>query len=521
MRKSMKKLCAVALTAAMAGSLVACGGGGGSTASTTAAPAETSAAAAETTAAAAAAGEETTAAAETEAAGETYDFGGAVIRVNGNVFDNLNPENEGTADYITAMDAASQVESKYNIKFQYVKLEGDDGYSTTDAILAGITNGECFADIFYPDDAVFLGLRDYLADITDSVDELQIGSLYTEGATWAGHTYGWVSDNIGEGYALVYSRDYLNSIGMDTTPTDLFAEGKWSYNDVIEYLTELKSKLPDGTYPISVHPWHWASMACAANGFVSVDSDGNVNLAEEAYASALEFYKQLLQLGLACPIECEVDAETGGIGVDLPYGTGDGLARVGAPGQYVITNAEAWQMNGLQGSIGDWGVVPYPWDSNFVTCDGDYTTLSDNYKVAQSRWGVWTTPKAEYRSAAAKDIPDIVMLKIAMDYIDLRDPNGATLRRTTWEAEKNGEEYVNRGKNPDAAGSYSTTLDRDIRNWMCSRAVYEWGNSMQSNQLVRVNRNASYVIGNGDDARSSGESYKASGEQALKDQGLK
>ncbi len=519
MRKSVKKLCAVALTAAMAGSLVACGGGGSST-STTAAPAETKAA--ETTAAAA--GEETTAAAaeETTAPASEYDFGGAVIRVNGGHFGDLNPENEGNASYITAWDAATQVQDKYNVKFEYVKLDGDDGYNTADLILASITNGECFADLFYPDDAIFLGLRDYLADITDSLDELQIGSTYTDPATWAGHTYGWVYDNIGEGYALVYSRDYLNSIGMDKTPTDLFVEGKWSYDDVIEYFTELKSKLPDGTYPIAVYPSHWASMACAANGYVSVDSDGNINLAEEGYASALEFYKQLLQLGLAAPITVtEIDQETGGIGIDAPYGTGDGLARVGAPGQYVITNAEAWQMEGLQSSIGDWGVIPYPWDPNFVTCEGDYTTLSDNYKVAQSRWGVVAAPKAEYRGAGAKDIPDIVLQKIAMDYIDLKAPTGAAARHKMWEAEKNGESYVNLGYNPDAAGAYSTTTDRDIRNWMCSRVAIEWGNSMQSNSLVRVNRNAAYVIGNGDDARSSGESFKAAGEQAMKDQGFK
>ena len=525
MRKSMKKLCAVALTAAMAGSLVACGGGG-STTSTTAAPAatqaaETTAAAAETTAAAA--GEETMAAAaeETAAPEETYDFGGATVRVSGGIFGDLNEENSANASYVTKWDMAHQVEEKYNIKFEYTKLEGDDGYTTMDAILAGITNGEAYADIFCQGDDIVVGLRDYLADITDTIDELQIGSIYSEAGTWAGHTYGWTYDNMGSVYVMAYSRDYLDSIGMDTTPTDMFEQGKWSYDDCIEYLTELKSKLPDGTYPISVHPNHWVAMAPAANGVVSVDSDGNIHLADEPYASSLEFYKQLLQLGLAAPFTgLEIDAESGAIGADMPYGT-NGLSAVGNPGTHVMTMVEAWQMEGLQSSIGDWGIVPWPWDPNYVTCSGDYTTLSDTYKTAQAIWTDVLVPKAEYRAAGAKDIPDIVLHKIAQDFVDLTSADGAAARLKMYEAEKNGETYVNMGYTPGTAGAFSTEQDVAIYDWLHSRVVCDWGHSMNSNSIVRVNRNAMYVIGNGDDARSSGESYKAAGDQAMKDQGFK
>lgn len=518
MRKSIKKLCAVALTAAMAGSLVACGGGGDTT-STTAAPTETqTTAATETTAAGS---EETTAAAEeTTAAGETYDFGGATVRVSGGIFGDLNEENSANASYVTKWDMAHQVEQKYNIKFEYTKLEGDDGYTTMDAILAGITNGEAYADIFCQGDDIVVGLRDYLADITDSVDELQIGSIYKEAGTWAGHTYGWTYDNMGSVYVMVYSRDYLASIGMDTTPTDMFEQGKWSYDDCIEYLTELKSKLPDGTYPIGVHTNHWVSMAPAANGVVSVDSEGGIHLADEAYCSALDFYKQLLQLGLAYPITDVEIVEGGGISTNQTYSLST-LSAVGNPGTHVISMAEAWQMEGLQSSLGDWGIVPWPWDPNFVTCDGDYKTLSENYKTAQSIWTDVLVPKAEYRAAGAKDIPDIVLHKIAQDFVNLTSADGAAARLKMYEAEKNGEKYENLGYTPGSAGAFSTMQDVNIYDWLHSRVVCDWGHCMNSNGYVMVNRNAAYVIANGDDSRSSGESFTASGDQAMKDQGFK
>ena len=527
MKKSIKQLSSIALAAAMVGSLAACGGGGDTT--TTTAAATTAAAAADTTAAAttaAAAADTTAAAADTTAAAETteaapqYDFGGATVRISGGYFGDLNEDNKDNPSYTTKWDVAHQVEEKYNIKFQYTKLEGDDGYTTMDAILAGITNGEAYADIFCQGDDIVVGLRDYLADITADVDQLQMGSIYTEAGTWAGHTYGWTYDNMGSVYVMVYSRDYLKSIGMDTTPTDLFQQGKWSYDDAIEYLTELKSKLPDGTYPIGVHTNHWVSMAPAANGVVSVDSDDNIHMADEAYCSSLDFYKQLLQLGLAYPITDVEIVDGGGISTNQTYSLST-LSAVGNPGTHVISMAEAWQMEGLQSSLGEWGIVPWPWDPKYVTCDGDYTTLSENYKTAQSIWTDVLVPKAEYRAADAKNIPDIVLHLIAKDFVDLCSPTGAEGRYKMWEAESKGEEYVNLGYTPGDPGSFSTEQDIEIYDWLHSRVVCDWGHSMNSNGYVMVNRNAAYVIANGDDSRSSGESFTASGDQAMKDQGFK
>ncbi len=456
------------------------------------------------------------AAPETTEAASQYDFGGAVVRVSGGIFGSLSDNSEDNPMW----DFAHQVEEKYNIQFEYTELEEDEDYSTMDMILAGIDDGEAYADIFCQGDDVVVGLRDYLTDITADVDQLQMGSIYTEAGTWDGHTYGWTYDNMGSVYVMVYSRDFLESIGMDTTPTDLFEQGKWSYKDAIEYLTELKSKLPDGTYPIGVHTNHWVSMAPAANGVVSVDSDGDIHMADKAYCSALDFYKQLLQLGLAYPITDVEVMEGGGISAYQTFGL-DTLSTVYDPGTHVITMAEAWQMESLQDSLGEWGIVPWPWDSKYVTCRGNYTNLGKNYKTVQPMWTDVLVPKAEYRAADAKDIPDIVLHLIAKDFVDLCGPAGAEGRYKMWEAESKGEEYVNLGYTPGELGSFCTEQDAEIYDWLHSRVVCDWGHAMNSNGVVLVNRNAAYVIANGDDSQSSGESFTASGDQAMKEQGFK
>lgn len=453
--------------------------------------------------------------------GTAYDFGGAVVRVSGGYFGDLNESNAGSVEYERKWEIMHQVEEKYNITVEYTTLEGDDGYNTQETILNGMVGGEAYADIFCMGDDIVVGLREYLEDITNDVDQLQMGSIYVEAGTWAGHTYGWTYDNMGSVYVMVYSRDYLKDIGMDKTPTDMFEAGQWSYDDAKEYLTELKSKLPNDTYPIGVHSNHWVSMAPAANGVVSVDSNGDIHLDDPAYCSALDFYKDLLSLGLAYPItDVSVDPETGGISSNQTYSLAT-QSRVGNPGTHVITMAEAWQMGGLLGDIGEWGIVPWPWDPQYVSVSGDYTTLSENYKTAQSIWTDVLVPKADYRAAGAKDIPGIVLHLIAKDFVDMCAADGAAARLAMFQAEQAGQKYENLGYNPGSMDTFCTEQDVAIYDWLHSRVVCDWGHSMNSNGYVLVNRNAAYVIANGDDSRSSGESFKTSGDANMKDAGFK
>ena len=178
---------------------------------------------------------------------ETYDFGGAEVRVFGNKWNDLDPDAEG--DKTQYLDAAAQVEEKYNIKFVYAKPDGYDGYNLGELIQAGITAGDAGVDILdsEPDALISLLSSGALTDLTNDMDQIHVGSLYKEAVTWQDHCYGMTFDNVGDTYFMVYSRDYLEEIGMDVTPTEKFMAGEWSYDDMKEYLTEMKAKLPEGS----------------------------------------------------------------------------------------------------------------------------------------------------------------------------------------------------------------------------------------------------------------------------------
>lgn len=170
-------------------------------------------------------------------------------------------------------------------------------------------------------------------------------------------------------------------------------------------------------------------------------------------------------------------------------------------------------MPNLESSIGSWGITPFPWGSN-VTCDGDYTTLSDNYHTAHTLWTNMAVPKAEYRSADAKDIPDEVLLKIGLDWANLKDgPAAAKVRHDSYVAEKNGETYENVGWEAGTMRDFSTKEDADLYDWVHTRAIVDWGR--YANGYVRINRNAIAIIGLGEDARSSSESIAQEGKAAM------
>ena len=449
---------------------------------------------------------------------ETYDFGGAVIRVSMGHFSDLNTEFEGSTSYDIAWNAARQIEEKYNVKFEYVNLEWDYEYSDAENILRGINNGEAFADVFCLDNRTTIQLKDYLADITNDLNVLQVGSLFTEAGTWNGHTYGWTYENLGDVNVLVYSRDYLKSIGMDVTPTDKFLAGEWSYPEALSYFAELQAKLPTDTYCISVYPMHWAYMSSAPNGVTPVSNNGTINLTSKPYIDALNFYRDMIDAGVAYPPK-DVAVDDYGIisEFELPFSVDD-LCKKDAAGKMVLGVAEVWQMWGLYDILGDWGIVPFPWSPDYTTATGDYTTLSNSYTVSQLYWTNVLVPKAEYRSADAAAIDDIMLHKIVMDYIDLKDANGAANRHAMWAAEQAGGKYVNWGSNSGASDVFTTQDDAKLFDWLHTRVALNHGYSVGSYVRIAMVGYQGILVG---DVENVAASYAAAGEAALKEAGLK
>lgn len=502
-KKSIKKLLAAALSVAMVGSLAACGGNDSGASTPASSDGGTSV---ESSSQAA---EESSEASEEAPAEETYDFGGQVVKVYGGNWGKLNPESTDS-DKEQYADYAAQIEAKYNIKLEFATLEGYDGYNQAEVVISSLTSGAGCVDILAADMDALISLigGGYIADITDSYDQLEVGSVYTDAVTWNGKCYGLTFDNVGDTYMLVYSRAYLEEIGMDVTPTEKFLAGEWSYDDCIEYLTEMKAKLPDGVYPISTHYFHWASMAGSANGVEAIGSDGVIGITDEAYIEAMEFYVQLMELGLAAPMETTYD-DDGNPSTSVPYGTSD------LNTQYVMTQVEMWQLSGLEDSIGEFGIVFWPWGSN-VTCDGDYTTLSDTYMTAQAYW----SPTVVLSDAAERTgIDDITLFKIAQDYYALANANGAESMHAAYEAEQAGEEPVI-GFDAGTARSFCTVEDYELYDWGHTRVTYDWAKTFDDAGVVDIWNNARYTIAVAQDARSTAESYYQAGLANMKEIGL-
>ena len=484
----LKKVASVLLAASMTLGLVACGN------TTTQAPAEDTPAPSEEAPATEVAEAETT-----EAEEETYDFGGVTVKAFGSEWNNLDSEDQ---KYV---DAKAEIEEKYNIKLEKAAMDGYDGYNDDDLLIASVAAGDPAADIITlnPESLIACYTGDILFDITDYLDEIQVGSIYTNAGTWQGRCYGISYDNLGDSWVLVYDRDLLKEIGMEKTPTEMVMEGKWDYDSFEAYLTEMKSKLPDGVYPIGNYPYHWATMAAGANGVALADNEGNLNLTNDATIEALEFYQKLEKEGLAYPQSVGTNEE-GEAELDTAYAVDDD--------RIVLKRAESWQLGGLEFN---YGICYWPWGSN-VTCDGDYTTLSDNYKVNTSYWGVDCVVKA---SVDKTGIPGEVLTKIAYDYRALVTDDGIDWMHEAYEKEKEGN-FTVYGKEYGESRSFYTDEDIELYDWAHSRFQPDLSWCMDSAELIKAWDGVQDVLAGFKDARSTMESYENEGKAKLKDAGF-
>ncbi len=415
------------------------------------------------------------------------DFNGVEIKVFGGAWNSV----EDTDDPVQ-QKAIQFVEKKYNIKF--VKAELDSPESTwDDQIITSILNGDPCVDIITLNPDCMLGcmMNGVLYDMTDNVAELDVKPVHTQAGTWQGKCYGVSYDDLGDSWVLVYDRDYLEEIGMEKTPTDMFMEGNWSYEDFEAYCADMKAKLPEGVYPIGQYPFHWGVMSAGANGTAISDMDCNLGLMDETYIEALEFYADMEKKGLAFPMQ-EVRHEEGYIiAQDIAYAVSD--ERI------VMKRAEAWQLGGLGFN---YGVVFWPWGSN-VTCEGDYTTLSDNYKVSQPYWSVDSIIKD---SCDRLGIPGEVMMKIIYDYhAAIRGDAGNKFMHEDYKVSKD---------------LFSTEQDAELYQWGGSRIQFDTSWAMASSDIFSAWKQTGDVLLRYYDVRSTNESYYNQAKAALADAGI-
>jgi hypothetical protein len=437
-----------------------------------------------------------------EEAEESYDFGGATVKVNWGVINPDRTEEEKARD-AKYYEAELAIEEKYNIDLVYVNPAdyGDDGYNLDEVVQTTISAGEGFTNILDMGPDKLLGMiAGGLVSEVEGIEELEVGSIYTDAVSWGGKCYGMSFDNLGDTYTMIYSRDYLEEIGMDVTPTDKFMAGEWSYDDMKEYLTEMKAKLPEGVYPISIHWNAWVGMSGAANGAPSATTEGVWNIKNEAFLDSLTFYRELIDEGLAHPVELGYDEETGELSsASAPWGTGDMNNSI------VIANAEGWYYPGLYGQIGNWGIVYWPWGDN-VTCEGDYTTLSENYRTGHVYWGSNVVlADAEKQTG----ISPLNLIRIAKDFQDMTNPAGAAGRHAAWEAEQAGE-VPPIGYYTGEPRDFCTEQDIELYDWGHTRVIIDLSKAFSDSNICEIQRLALNVIlqpeGVSSDARAVAQS---------------
>lgn len=295
------------------------------------------------------------------------------------------------------------VQKKYNCKLEFVELNVE--YDTIPTEISKLSAaGKPLADIirvngfFVPQ----LIKSDVLNDITPNTKELGIAKRFLQPATYQNKVYGFANSNVYATDGLIFNVDMIKKAGMSKLPNEMFKEGKWSYNDFYQYLTELKGKLPDKTYPFFIDPYVWSLLAPHANGSFVANSNGKLGYLNDGTIESLEILKKINDNNLVRPANTDKDGK-------LNYGATI-QETFNKQSEIAMTCRAMWQVEfDLVGKF-NFGFVPYPWGSQ-VQVNGDYKTLSDNYKVSYYNADVILTLKKDKPVAPAVDL-----LKIAADY---------------------------------------------------------------------------------------------------------
>lgn len=386
--KTCRVLSALISTALLGGVLSACGGDGGSAGTSGTSSAETSSASSASGDAGSSSGSASGALCEAD---QKYaDWGSGSIKeadmalfpakdLKGETIRLLNlgvdPKGEAIADdEMRKADAQAnleRIEAKYNCKIEFVTLSSTFE-EIPNEVIKSIASGQPVADVLggYYQWLPQLVAGEALMDMSSVITSDKYVEKYIDMGTWSNTVWSLGSGVGGEG--LIYNRKMIKDAGMEKTPTEMFMEGKWSYDDFFDYCVELKSKLKADEYPFYIDPYYWIIFATAANGTSVVNNDGTLNYTTDGFVEAVEFLQKLKDNNLIRPSNADEN------GAPSYWSTPAETFDTGK--EVAMTHRAAWQADGLVGKV-DFGWVGYPWGSQ-IQVTGDYTTLPDNYHSA-------------------------------------------------------------------------------------------------------------------------------------------
>ncbi|MBR4235088.1 MAG: extracellular solute-binding protein [Clostridia bacterium] len=389
---------------------------------------------------------------------KTYDLQGMTVKVR--LWDFPNPYSEDTDKvnidkYLPIFEAAK---AKYNCDFAFYSPTVEYDEFTTEwlqSIASGspawhITNN--FSGMWI----ITMAANDGLVDISKALDTIKIPEGLKHIATSGDAVYGFTTGYPGtEG--LVYNKAMIEEAGMEYTPTEMFLNGTWSYDDFYNYLVELQSKLPEGDYAFFIDPNYWSIFASTANGTMPISDTLELTMTSDAYIETMEFLQKLFNAGV-----CRMPNVTENGSYDN-WGTPSATFDQGV--EVAMTHRAGWQFGGLNNNGIDWGFAPYPWGSNVTIENNDYHTLSDNYRAAFYDYGCMGT----ILSGVENDFPGIdkdylteALVNLTYDLF-VSEESQASLAAKADGAEEEGEINM---------GAFNYEEDAIIFNWLSERVIF-------------------------------------------------
>lgn len=414
-----------------------------------------------------------------------YDFGGVELTLlDQNDLGGHNPDAEGLEENVKAerQEWKDYIEQKYNVKLTFVPLPTGDWKEIRSEIVAAYNSGNPIADVM---DAYFQFIGAYVANdmLYDFTDDFANSNTFNrdEYFNWKNRHWGIARKIGGEG--LYYNMEWVQRLGMEKTPAEMFDEGRWSYDDCYNYLLDMKSKLGADEYPLFVSPSYWMLFAPAANGTIILNPDGNLNYNQDAFIEAMEFFQKCLDAGLMAVADKDENGDYNSW--NYPSDT------YGQQNTVVMTHRAAWQADGDKNNF-QIGFVPYPWGSN-VTIDeskvgepGAYLTLSENYQ------------------STAFDGQLICFLKNITDKVENpMELMSMMLEFMTWDSSMVA--YVPEDEGKINCGWLEDGLDKNLYGYSLSIERLEPYNTLKLG--LQMHSNIESILYDGGSIRSSMESY--------------
>lgn len=308
---------------------------------------------------------------EEKAEEKKYDLKGHTVKVR--LWDLPNPYDEAEeevkkAEWLPRFEAAK---AKYNVNFEFYKSasEYDDMPAEwIKSVSSGspawhITNN--LSIMWLPN----LVLNNALIDVSKGIAGFQMPAEFKNVGGFKGGSYGYITGYPGP-ETLVFNRKMIMDAGMEKDPMEMFLAGKWDYESFVKYMTELQSKLPEGSFAMFMDPMYWGLFAPPANGrALAVRPDYTIGLTDEKFIDAIETLEKLQAAGCLRPANKNDEGKNDYWGT--PAATFDKGIEV------AMTHRAVWQYGALRDNQLDWGIVPYPWGKEVTVKMGADGVLED------------------------------------------------------------------------------------------------------------------------------------------------